>query len=808
MAIDNQKLIQTWAVLLRAFELERTKGYANTAVVGGLDQLVTNYAEELRKIDKGLDETGFQYGLLLHEDRERRIEWWIRALKNAVETEDRQTALVVVREAMEGKRSSIGDLEGSVSTLSSVTPRRTRSFEKLAIHTVKELLYHFPRKYAEICPVSQLRPSDEESAIVVQLRDLTVTVSGKMKQSTEAMAYDSSGAIRVLWFNQPYLAKTLRRHSRVMLRGKVSVYKNSLVLESPEIDAVPVDFPSHFENSAVAVYGSTTGLTQAAIRSAVRDSLDIADRGLSETLPFALRDKLGLISIQRAIKSIHLPESDHALEQARRRLQHEEMALFQLRMQMRRRAWRNQEKACPVVLPNSMLRRFVEALPFELTGSQKEGIEELLGDIATDVPMARLLHGEVGSGKTVVAVAAMLAATATTKTSLMMAPTEILAEQHFQTIAQLICGGAGEKVELNNYMSDVETEWFPRKMRIALLTGGVPSKQKKMILEQLADGEIDVVVGTHALIQDDVHIPSLALAIVDEQHRFGVMQRQRVREMALETRPHLLVMSATPIPRTLRLAHYGDLDISTLTELPGDRKPIKTSWARSGQRELAYRFLRKQVRAGRQGFIICPLVEGSDVIQARSAVEEYERLGKEIYPDLKLGLLHGRMKPREKLGAMAEFRAGRTDILLTTSVVEVGVDVPNATVVMIDGADRFGMAQLHQFRGRVGRGEHQGYCILLSDNPSDAGQERLEIVESVRDGFVLADEDLRIRGEGDLLGTVQSGITEFKLADFNEIDTVLRCRDAVQELLDADPDLSRPENSSLIRSLQLDLLDP
>ena len=808
LAIDNKKLIQAWGVVLRAFELEQTKGYVNTAVLGGLDQLIANYADELRAIDKELNETDFQYALLLHEDRERWIDRWLRSVKDAIETKNKQATRAALEETTEGERSTIDDLAVSISKLSSVTSRRVSGFEKLEIYTVKELLYHFPRKYAEICPVGQLRPSDEENAIVVQLRDITVTVSGKMKKSTEAMAYDSSGTIRVLWFNQSYLAKTLRRQSRVMLRGKVSVYRNGLVLESPEIDVVPLDFSSHPGNSAVAIYGATAGLTQAAIRSAVRDGLGIAERALLETLPLALRDKLGLVSIQRAIKNIHLPASAHDLEQARRRLQHEEMTIFQLRMQLRRRAWRNQEKSSPAVLPSNMLRQFVEALPFGLTGSQKEGIEEILGDIATDVPMSRLLHGEVGSGKTVVAVAAMLAVTAIGKTSLMMAPTEILAEQHFQTIARLLRGEFGEKVEVNRYLSEIEAEWFPRKMRIALLTGGVPFKQKKIILEQLAEGEIDIVVGTHALIQEGVHIPSLALAIVDEQHRFGVLQRQHVREMTVEARPHLLVMSATPIPRTLRLAHYGDLDISTLTELPGDRKPIKTSWARPGQRELAYGFLRKQVLVGRQGFIICPLVEGSDVIQARSAVEEYERLGKGVYPDLKLGLLHGRMKPREKLDAMEEFRAGRIDILLTTSVVEVGVDVPNATVVIIDGADRFGMAQLHQFRGRVGRGEHQGYCILLSDNPSSAGQERLEIVEAVKDGFALAEEDLRIRGEGDLLGTVQSGIMEFKLADFNDIDTVLRCRDAVKELLDADPNLNQPENSSLIQSLQLDLLDP
>ena len=808
MASDNKKPTQAWTVLLRAFELERIKGYADTAVLGGLDQLVKNYARELEAIDTGFNEVDFQYRCLSQKIREQLIEQWILALTRRVGIEETETLPMASLGNTSTKITSISGLIDPVSALPSVTPRRVKGFEKLEIHTIEGLLYHFPRKYVEICQVAALRPGDEEIAIIVQLRDISVTAAGKRNKSTEAVAYDAGGSIRVLWFNQAYLAKTLRGQRTVMLRGKVGVYRNTLVLESPEVDTVPLSASSPNRNTVVAVYGATAGLTQAAIRSAIRDSLVVTDRNVPETLPSQLRDKLGLVSIEQALRNIHIPESNYDLEQARRRLQYEEMLLFQIRMQMRRRAWRNQEKASQVVLSSELQTRFIETLPFRLTFSQSTGIEELLTDLASVAPMSRLLHGDVGSGKTVVAVVAMLAAISSNKTSLMMAPTEILAEQHFQTIVRLISGDSTGQYEFENYISDVETTWFHRKIRIAFLSGGVPLKKKRNILDELANGSIDIVVGTHALIQEGVQIPSLALAIVDEQHRFGVMQRQHVRELTVETRPHLLIMSATPIPRTLRLAHYGDLDISTLSELPGDRSPIKTSWARQGQRGLAYGFLRKQIESGRQGFIICPLVDGSDAIQARSAVEEYERLGMEIYPDLELGLLHGRMKSREKLDVMEEFRAGRIDILVTTSVVEVGVDVPNATVVVIDGADRFGMAQLHQFRGRVGRGQHQGYCILLSDNPSDAAQERLEIVESVRDGFALAEEDLRVRGEGDLLGTIQSGIMEFKLADFNDMETVEQCRLAIEELLDSDPEMKEAENALLVRSLQLDPLDP
>ena len=808
MASDNKQPIQSWEVLLRAFELERSKGCVDSAVLGGVDRLITNYATALELIDPEFDPKKFQYRALQPGSRETLLVKWIAEITPRINFQGAQLSPSGLKAVVSETPSHYIDLKDSISVLRSVTPRRVKGFEKLDIRTVRQLLYHFPRKYARICTVAELRPSDEESAVMVRLRDIAITTSGKMKKSTEAIAYDSTGAIRVLWFNQAYLAKTLKNKPIVMLRGKVGIYRNNLVLESPEVDTGFSEPTLHSNTTAVAVYGSTSGLTQAAVRSAIQDSLIVTEGRLLETLPIAITNKLGLISIDEALRNIHFPESNGHLEQARRRLEYEEMLQFQLQMQTRRRDWRNQDKAWPVVLPAEMRRDFVEALPFGLTASQQEGIDELFEDLSSEVPMSRLLHGEVGSGKTVVAVAAMLASACSNKSSLMMAPTEILAEQHFQTIAKLIGGDFNGDNVSGSYVRDIEATWFVRRIRIALLTGGIPAKQKRKIIEELAAGTIDIVVGTHALIQEGIQIPSLALAIVDEQHRFGVMQRQHVRELSAGARPHLLIMSATPIPRTLRLAHYGDLDISVLSELPGNRKPVKTSWARSGQRDLAYGFLRKQIQAGRQGFIICPLVEGSEAIQSRSAVEEYERLGSDVYPELSLGLLHGRMKPREKLEIMEQFRSGTLDILVTTSVVEVGVDVPNATVVVIDGADRFGMAQLHQFRGRVGRGQHQGYCILLADNPSESGTERLEIVERVKDGFTLAEEDLRIRGEGDLLGTVQSGIMEFKLADFNDIETVTQCQIVIKELLDSDPEMKEADNALFMSSLQLDRLDP
>ncbi len=404
--------------------------------------------------------------------------------------------------------------------------------------------------------------------------------------------------------------------------------------------------------------------------------------------------------------------------------------------------------------------------------------------------MSRLLQGDVGSGKTVVAAACLLAAKSAGCQGTMMAPTEILAEQHYQTLCRILSGReqAGPSITL-------AVPYLAQPLRIALLTGSLPAPEKRAVREAVAEGEVDILVGTHAVIQEGVSFPRLGTAIVDEQHRFGVMQRAALRGKGRN--PHLLVMTATPIPRTLALTLYGDLDISVIDEMPPGRKPIETRWVAPEERERAYDFLREQVRQGRQAFIICPLIEESETLATRAAVQEFERLGGEVFPDLRLGLLHGRLGSQKKERVMRDFRDGRLEILVSTAVVEVGVDIPNATVMMVEGAERFGLAQLHQLRGRVGRSDVQSYCLLLSDSASGEARERLQLVEQNQDGFALAEADLRLRGPGEFFGTRQSGLPDLKVAQLSDVPLIELARAEAARLLDSDPDLTRPEHTAL-----------
>jgi ATP-dependent DNA helicase RecG len=441
----------------------------------------------------------------------------------------------------------------------------------------------------------------------------------------------------------------------------------------------------------------------------------------------------------------------------------------------------------PVPVDRALLDRFVQSLPFELTEAQQHSMEQILGDMTKPFPMSRLLQGDVGSGKTVVAAAAMLMAVAAGKQAALMAPTEILAEQHYRTISELLADGT--ELEL------------ARPVAIELLTGSLGRVERRHVYGALASGEIDIVVGTHALIQQHVTFDDLAMVVVDEQHRFGVLQRSTLRSKGAA--PHTLVMSATPIPRSLALTIYGDLEISVIDELPSGRQAIETRWLLPAERERAYGFLRSQIEKGRQAFILYPLIEGSDKVEARAAVEEYERLQGEIFPDLRLGLLHGRLKAKEKDEVMSRFRAGELDILISTSVIEVGIDVPNATVMLVEGADRFGLAQLHQFRGRVGRAEFKSYCLLLSDSASPQDPEtrttweRLKAIEETQDGFVLAEKDLELRGPGDFFGVRQSGIPQLRLARLSNVRILEQARAEAQALFEQDPTLSLPENQAL-----------
>ncbi len=525
----------------------------------------------------------------------------------------------------------------------------------------------------------------------------------------------------------------------------------------------------------VPVYPLTEGVTNRWMRQLVHSVVEYWADKVADPLPSQIRERANLLDLPAALNEIHFPTNTENMEQARRRLILDEFITIQLGVLRQRRRWREQPgRALPV--PRERVAEFLSKLPFQLTNAQNRVLNEILGDVEQARPMSRLLQGDVGSGKTVVAAVAMLTAVANGLQAALLAPTEILAEQHFKT--------------LNKVFAD-----FPNAPRVERLVGSMKDREKEAMRAKLKAGEIDIAVGTHAMIQESVEFRDLALAVIDEQHRFGVEQRATLRSKGFA--PHILVMSATPIPRTLALTLYGDLDLSVINEMPPGRQTIQTKWMTLGQRERAYGFIRTHVSQGEQAFVICPLIEESETIDTQAAVEEYELLRTQVFPDLRVGLIHGKLRPGEKDQAMTDFRDHKTDILVATSVVEVGIDVPNATVMVIEGADRFGLAQLHQFRGRIGRGDKQSFCILVADKKENAGDERLKVIERTQDGFLLAEEDLKLRGPGEFFGLRQSGLPDLKIAKLSDTKLLEEARGIAQDIFDRDADLELPEHHLL-----------
>jgi len=594
--------------------------------------------------------------------------------------------------------------------------------------------------------------------------------------------------LRVVWWGQTYLARQLKTGMKVALSGKVTAFRGRLQMENPEWE--PLEGESLHTRRLVPVYPGTEGLPQRLVRRLAREAVEALAGGLEETLPDDVRRRLKVPPLLRAMRGMHVPAAPREAQEARRRFALEELLYIELGVVRRRRMYQEEGSAPQLVLPPSVREGFERSLPFGLTAAQRRAIDELLKDIGGSIPMSRLLEGDVGSGKTVVAATALLAAVAGGYQGAIMAPTEVLAEQHYRTFCGLFSDG-----DEGLWRDVFQPEYLEKPLRVTLLRGSLKASEKAAAQDSLARGETDIAIGTQALIQGEVSFQRLGLVVVDEQHRFGVEQRAALRQKGAS--PHVLVMTATPIPRTLALTVYGDLDLSVLDEMPPGRPPVKTYRLRPDQRQQAYDFLHKQVQAGRQAYVICPLVEESEAVAARAAVQEYERLCADVFPELRLGLLHGRMTPGEKDAVMREFRDGELDVLVSTAVVEVGIDVPNATVMLVEGADRFGLAQLHQFRGRVRRSSRQAYCLLLSENPSEEAQERLRIMETTHDGFKLAEEDLRIRGPGEYFGTRQSGLPDLKVARLTDVALIEQARAEAIRLLDGDPELSRPEHRTL-----------
>jgi ATP-dependent DNA helicase RecG len=651
---------------------------------------------------------------------------------------------------------------------------------------VSDLLYHIPHRYDDyrtLKPINQLEYGDETTIVGTIWETTSRKIRGGSTLVSSIVA-DASGTIEAVWFNQPYLVRQLRAGRQIVLSGKVDEYLGRLMLQSPVWE--PLEKELIHTGRMVPIYPLTSGITARWMRRLMKRVVDHWAPRLEDYLPEQIRTRVGLLELPAAIRQIHFPDSEETAAEARHRLSFDEFLFIQLGMLNQRQEWQSRA-GVPIPSDQALLDAFLGSLPFELTPAQQRSLDQILVDMAQARPMSRLLQGDVGSGKTVVATAAMLMVFAEGKQSALMAPTEVLAEQHYRTITELV--------------SNAEDWGLERPPSVALLTGSLRRVQRGKIYAALASGQADIVVGTHALIQQHVTFKDLGLGIVDEQHRFGVVQRTSLRGKGAS--PHVLVMSATPIPRSLALTVYGDLEVSVIDELPPGRQPIETRWLLPRERERAYGFLRSQVDKGRQVFILYPLVQESEKVDARAAVEEYERLQTTVFPDLKLGLLHGRMKVREKERVMTDFLDGELDMLVSTSVIEVGIDVPNASVMLIEGADRFGLAQLHQFRGRVGRGEHKSYCLLLSDtaSPDDpttkATWERLKAIEETQDGFVLAEKDLELRGPGDFFGIRQSGLPALRMASLSNVRTLEQARAEAQSLFEEDPALSRPEHQAL-----------
>jgi ATP-dependent DNA helicase RecG len=674
-------------------------------------------------------------------------------------------------------------LDAPFTVLRGVGPERAEKLQKLGLSVMGDALTFYPRRYvdySQLKPINRLEYGEEVTIIATVWESYVKRTRGGQSQMVTAVLSDGTGAIELTWFNQPWLVDKLQQGKQVQVAGRVDQYMGRLTLRNQQLEDVDTD--SLNSGRIVPIYNLTQDISAPLMRRWMYEAVGYTAPRVVEPLPPAIRERAGLMNYTDALLQIHFPDSQELLAAARKRIAFDELLLLLLGIRRQRAEWQA-ATGQPLATDDEQLNSLIATLPYALTGAQTRAVNDIRVDMARTRPMNRLLQGDVGSGKTVVAALAMSIAVNSGAQAAIMAPTAILAEQHYRNI----------KSQIPN-----------SKFQIALLLGATPDSEKEAIYAGLRDGSIKIVVGTQALIQEKVEFANLGLVVVDEQHRFGVAQRAKLRGKG--GNPHLLVMTATPIPRTLALTVYGDLDLSIIDEMPPGRLPIDTRVVYINERERAYAFLRSQIQQGRQAFIICPLVEESDKIEAKAAVDEHARLQKQVFPDLRLGLLHGRMKADEKDAAMAGFRDGETHILVSTSVVEVGVDVPNATVMLVEGANRFGLAQLHQFRGRVGRGGHQSYCLLASDlGPGTKGEgdgdARLKAMEQTQDGFVLAEKDLELRGPGEFLGTRQAGFGGLRLAKLTDLPLINVARREAETLFNADPNLERPEHALLAGKL-------
>ena len=649
-----------------------------------------------------------------------------------------------------------------------VGPKRTLVFQKIGIHSVRDLLYLFPRRYEDrshFAPLNNL-PLNEP----ITCRGEVVDVKFKPIRGmplVEVLIGDDAGTLRAVWFNQPYLKKLFECGQQVILYGKVELYKKDIQMSNPEFEIVDsAEAESIHTGRITPIYPLTEGLFQRSLRTTLREAVEHhLDGAITEILPPELRNELNLMALDQALREMHLPSSFEELEKARRRIVFDEFFSFELQIFLKVKAIRTQHQANAFKISLDLRAEFQRSLPFELTKSQEKAISDLVTDLGQTVPMNRLLQGDVGSGKTVVAAFAFLAAHRSGLQSAFLIPTEILAEQHYRTLLKFL---------------------EPLGVRPELLTKSTESDKRARIIAELKAGKVPVVVGTHALLQEDVRFKDLGLLVVDEQHKFGVHQRNHLLQKT--PRPHQLVMTATPIPRTLALTVYADLDISVMKELPKGRQPIKTYWITRKKQPEIFEHMALQIQKGEQAYIVFPLIEETEKKDLLAAKKEFERLRKTVFMKFRMGLVHGKLDRPEREAIMRAFTRNEIDILVATSVIEVGVDQPNATMMIIENAERFGLAQLHQLRGRIGRGKLESECFLFGEPTTDEGKMRLRLLTKLSDGFLIADEDLKLRGQGDLWGIRQSGEPLFRVAHpILDEAILLQARKEAQKLISGIP---------------------
>jgi len=790
-------------------QLEIERKYDNRSVLGGLDKICAIWKQEAIAQGIPLDSVNQicklleKYPTLDLPSRQDTIQKILliitnlqpnnQSIENLIEGKSSSLNISAISKFQNSetrqveKSNPIYDLESALSNpvikIPGIGKYRAESLAKLGIQTIKDLIYYFPRKYEDfsnLVSIDKLK-FGEKVSIAAEVKGVHSRKFNNGKQHiTEIILTDNSGNLRVTFFNQPFLEKNIKTGDKIMVSGRVEMYSGRYVLNNPEW--IELDNSWISLNRLYPYYSLTKNITQKWLRKIIADQINLWIPKISDFFSTEFLEKANIIDLQTALKNIHFPSSSEMMQKSEIRFSFQDTFFLHLIMLQQKKSWQG-TKAKIIRFDEALLTSIKNNLPYSLTNAQMKSVQDIQNDLGTGIPMSRLIQGDVGSGKTIVAALIIAGVINNGFQSAVLAPTSILAEQLFKNIGAFL---------LNNKIIE--------QNEICFLSGDTPVKEKREILDGLKSGVIKIAIGTHALIEEPVNFKNLEFVVIDEQHRFGVMQRKKIRMKGPGS--HLLVMTATPIPRTLALTIYGDLDLSIIDELPPGRKEVKTSIINPQNRKEVYKFIRTQAQSGAQAFIVYPRVEVDDdeSIETNAAVNEFNRLAQEEFPDIPIGLLHGKMKSEEKENVMTNFRKGLVKILVTTTVIEVGVDIPYATIMLIEGANRFGLSQLHQLRGRVGRNDFQSYCYLIPENEDALENERLKAMVHTNDGFKLAEIDLSQRGPGDFIGIRQSGYNEIRFSNIMNVKIIEKARSLAKEVLDNDPNLVN-ENSHIYKTI-------